>query len=82
MILYKAGFGKVAVLEGGIQKWYSDGYAIEGTLLTPTPRFVGPPWTVTPIDTTTPLPTTSPTVVPTQATRTVTPTATQTSKTD
>ena len=51
MELYAAGFSKVAILDGGIQEWYSDGYPIQGTLLTPTPR-VGPPWTVTPLATT------------------------------
>ena len=55
MILYRLGFTDVSVLEDGIQKWYSEGYPIEGTLLTPTPRFVGPPWTVTPLPTSTPL---------------------------
>ena len=55
MILYRLGFTNVSVLKGGIQKWYSEGYPIEGTLLTPTPRFVGPPWTVTPLPTSTPL---------------------------
>jgi rhodanese-related sulfurtransferase len=55
MILYRLGFTDVSVLKDGIQRWYSDGYPIEGTLLTPTPRFVGPPWTVTPLPTSTPL---------------------------
>jgi rhodanese-related sulfurtransferase len=77
MIAYGAGFTKVAVVKGGIQRWYSEGYPIEGTLLTPTPRFVGPPWTVTPLPTSTPLPGTARTSTPIQATRTVTPTATK-----
>jgi rhodanese-related sulfurtransferase len=49
MYLYEVGFTKVAVLDGGLQKWYADGYPIEGTLLTPTPGPVGPPWAVTPL---------------------------------
>jgi rhodanese-related sulfurtransferase len=48
MVLYELGFTRVAVLEGGIQRWYADGYAIEGTWLTPTPDEVGPPWALTP----------------------------------
>ena len=84
MTLYRSGFTKVAVLDGGIQKWYSDGYPIEGTILTPTPRLIGPPWTVTTLPTLTPLPTAirtrasvqqTPTSV--QGTRTITPTATK-----
>jgi rhodanese-related sulfurtransferase len=88
MRLYEAGFTRVAVLKGGIQRWYADGYPIEGTLLTPTPRFIGPPWTVTPIETSTPLATATRRATPTPAaastmtptlqwTRTITPTATQ-----
>lgn len=53
MYLYQVGFTRVAVLDGGLQKWYSDGYPIEGTLLTPTPGPVGPPWAVTPLITAT-----------------------------
>lgn len=49
LILYELGFTSVMVLEGGIQQWYADGYAVEGTWLTPTPDEVGPPWSVTPI---------------------------------
>ena len=49
MALYALGFTDVVVLEGGIQRWYAEGYAIEGTWLTPTPQYAGPPWTVTPI---------------------------------
>jgi rhodanese-related sulfurtransferase len=50
MLLYALGFTEVAVLEGGIQRWYAQGYPIEGTWLTPTPDEVGPPWTLTPAD--------------------------------
>lgn len=64
MDLYELGFSKIAVLDGGLQKWFSDGYAIEGTLLTPTPGVVEPSWTLTPLATSTP-----------QATVTHTPTA-------
>jgi hypothetical protein len=53
MYLYEVGYTKVAVLDGGLQKWYADGYPIEGTLLTPTPGPVGPPWAVTPLITAT-----------------------------
>lgn len=49
MYLYEVGFTDIAVLDGGLQKWYADGYPIEGTLLTPTPGPVGPPWAVTPL---------------------------------
>ena len=49
MVLYGLGFAKVAVLEGGLQRWYADGYVIEGTWLTPTPDESGPPWTLTPL---------------------------------
>jgi rhodanese-related sulfurtransferase len=78
MILYGVGFTKVAVLDGGMQKWYADGYAIEGTWLTPTPRYVGPPWTVTPITTSISisLPTTVVTATLAQGTGTPAPTAT------
>jgi rhodanese-related sulfurtransferase len=51
MTLYALGFTDVAVLEGGIQRWYAEGYLIEGTWLTPTPDEVGPPWTLTPLGT-------------------------------
>jgi rhodanese-related sulfurtransferase len=51
MELYELGFSRVAVLEGGVQRWYADGYVIEGTWLTPTPDEVGPPWTLTPLAT-------------------------------
>jgi len=67
MVLYELGFSDVVVLEGGIQRWYAEGYAIEGTWLTPTPEYVGPPWTVTPITTTTALATAVMTVTLTQA---------------
>jgi rhodanese-related sulfurtransferase len=72
MMLYERGFSQVAVLEGGLQKWLSDGYPIKGSLLTPTPAAAGPPWTVTPLITATH--TSVPTVV--TATSTVSPTAT------
>ena len=49
MLLYRSGLMGIEVLEGGIQAWYSQGYPIEGSLLTPTPRPTGPPWTVTPL---------------------------------
>jgi rhodanese-related sulfurtransferase len=86
MVLYELGFTDVVVLEGGIQKWYAEGYAIEGTWLTPTPQYVGPPWTVTPITTTTALATAVVTVTltqsaagtPVQGTRTPAPMATAT----
>ena len=80
MILYRLGFTQVSVLKGGIQEWYAEGYPIEGTLLTPTPRFVGPPWTVTPLLTSTPLLGVTETPTVTQGTSTVpqeTPTAPQ-----
>jgi rhodanese-related sulfurtransferase len=76
MQLYDLGFTKIAVLQGGLQKWYSDGYPIEGTLLTPTPGLVGPPWTVTPLATSVPISTTTSTPTVVSATNTVTPTAT------
>jgi rhodanese-related sulfurtransferase len=92
MFLYGVGFTKIAVLEGGLQKWYSDGYPIDGTLLTPTPEKVGPPWTVTPLfptavstptltielKTVTPTATSTSTVTPTATESQVTPTATKT----
>ena len=49
--LYALGFAHLAVLEGGVQRWYADGYAIEGSWLTPTPDESGPPWTLTPLAT-------------------------------
>jgi len=49
MALYELGFTSVAVLEGGIQRWYVEGYVIEGTWLTPTPDEIGPPWVLTPL---------------------------------
>ena len=51
MILYGLGFAHVAVLEGGIQQWYIEGYPLDGTWLTPTPSEPGPPWTLTPLAT-------------------------------
>jgi rhodanese-related sulfurtransferase len=51
MALYELGFTRVSVLEGGIQRWFADGYVIEGTWLTPTPDEVGPPWSLTPLAT-------------------------------
>ncbi len=76
MVLYGLGFSKIAVLEGGLQRWFSDGYAIEGTLLTPTPGAVGPPWTVTPLVTSTPEATVTRTPTVVSATATLTPTKT------
>lgn len=77
MLLYKVGFSKVAVLEGGIQRWYSEGYPIEGDLVTPTPGAVGPPWVVTPLPTSTPLPTATRPPTAALGSSTVTPTPTQ-----
>lgn len=85
MYLYNRGFTKVFVLEGGLQKWYLDGYPIEGTLLTPTPGF-GPPGTVTPLPTSTAISkptatavlTSTVTLTPVAATGTVTPAPTPT----
>lgn len=57
MTLYKLGFTKIAILNGGLQMWYAGGYPIEGQILTPTPGFV-PPGTITPLVTVTPVPTT------------------------
>jgi rhodanese-related sulfurtransferase len=62
MLLYERGFTRVVVLEGGIQRWYGEGYVIEGTWLTPTPDEVGPPWGLTPSATGTE--TTTPPAVP------------------
>lgn len=78
MYLYELGFTKVLVLDGGLQRWYSEGYPIEGSLLTPTPGFVGQPGTVTPIATSTPIPTMTrtPTNTPVRVTGTITPTIT------
>ncbi|MBN1933678.1 MAG: rhodanese-like domain-containing protein [Anaerolineae bacterium] len=56
MTLYRLGFSKIAVLEGGLQTWYSTGYPIEGEILTPT-VVPGPPGTVTPLPTEPPVPT-------------------------
>jgi 3-mercaptopyruvate sulfurtransferase SseA len=84
MLLYELGFTDVVVLEGGIQRWYAEGYAIEGTWLTPTPHYAGPPWTVTPITTTTALATAvvtvtlTPSAAGTPVRGTQTPTATAT----
>jgi len=82
MTLYELGFSQVAVLDGGIQKWYADGYPIEGTLLTPTVLPLGPRGTVTPLVTVTEevTPAATPTPVSTQmSTVTTTPTSTPTS---
>jgi rhodanese-related sulfurtransferase len=65
MVLYGLGFTRVSVLEGGIQRWYAEGYVIEGTLLTPTPDEVGPPWTLTPLVTGTLEPAVEPTATET-----------------
>jgi rhodanese-related sulfurtransferase len=78
MLLYDLGFTKVVVLEGGLQRWFSDGYPIEGTLLTPTPGVLGPPWTVTPLPTSTAIPTITSTPTAISATSTITSTATTT----
>lgn len=88
MTLYRVGFSRVAVLEGGLQSWYSTGYPIEGTILTPT-MVPGPPGTVTPLPTEPPIPTSTlrasltpfvtRTPAPTlTATLTITPTSTKT----
>ena len=78
MYLYELGFTRVLVLDGGLQRWYSEGYPIDGTLLTPTPGFVGQPGTLTPLPTSTSIPTTTRTATstPIRATGTVTPTIT------
>lgn len=80
MTLYQAGFTKIAVLEGGLQSWYSAGYPIEGELLTPT-LAVAPPGTVTPLAPLFPTATLKPQATDTpigQATITVTLTVTKT----
>jgi rhodanese-related sulfurtransferase len=78
MTLYRAGFSQVSVLKGGIQKWYSEGYPVDGIILTPTPRFIGPPWTVTPMGTLTPLATTeTPSAAPQSPSATPTGTSSQ-----
>ena len=64
MLLYESGFTEVSALDGGFSRWYAEGYPIEGTLLTPTPERGDPPWTVTPLPTSTLLSQT-PSVVPT-----------------
>jgi rhodanese-related sulfurtransferase len=51
MSLYALGFNHLAVLEGGIQGWYANGYLVKGSWLTPTPDESGPPWTLTPLAT-------------------------------
>jgi rhodanese-related sulfurtransferase len=78
MYLYGLGFTTVSVLDGGLPRWYSEGYPIEGSLLTPTPGFVGQPGTLTPLPTSTPIPTVTetPTHTPVPVTGTVTPTVT------
>jgi rhodanese-related sulfurtransferase len=81
MILYRLGFTNVSILDGGIQEWYSDGYPIEGTILTPTPRFIGPPWTVTPLVTITGSPPADDSPSSTPRTVTGTPRATVTRRT-
>ncbi len=86
MTLYRLGFSRVAVLEGGLQAWYSAGYPIYGQILTPTSA-PAPPGTVTPLPTEPPVPTSTlratltPFATPTAtvtATSTVTPTTTKT----
>lgn len=76
MLLYRVGFTKIAILDGGLQTWYSMGYPVDGQILTPTPGFV-PLVTVTPPGgDTPPLPTALPEATATlQATMTATPTA-------
>jgi hypothetical protein len=72
MILYNVGFTKIAVLDGGLNTWYSTGYPINGQLLTPTPGFA-PIITIAPLGTVTPLPTaTSRSTVTSQPSATVT----------
>jgi rhodanese-related sulfurtransferase len=78
MRLYDEGYLHVGVLQGGLQRWYADGYPIEGTLLTPTPSPTEPSWTVTPLITATLVLTPTQTQVPVTATLTVTTTATVT----
>ena len=77
MYLYGLGFTSVSVLDGGLPRWYSEGYPINGGLLTPTPGYMGQPGTLTPLPTSTPIPTATetPTLMPT-VTGTVTPTVT------
>ncbi len=74
MTLYRAGFSKVAVLDGGLTAWSSAGYPVGGTRLTPTPRPVAPPWTVTLLPTSTVSPTAGATPVITRQLSTPTPT--------
>lgn len=86
MTLYRLGFSRVAVLEGGLQAWYAAGYPIHGQILTPTSAPM-PPGTVTPLPTQPPVPTSTlratltlfatPTATVT-ATSTITPTTTRT----
>ena len=71
MYLYDLGYSKVVVLDGGLQRWYSEGYPVEGTLLTPTPG-VRPPGSVTPLATSTALPTATRTSTSTPVTPTST----------
>ncbi len=74
MILYRIGFSRVAVLDGGFTAWFSAGYPVGGTRLTPTSRPAAPPWTVTPLPTSTASPALSPT--PASPHETITPTST------
>lgn len=74
MYLYGEGYVHVAVLEGGLQRWFADGYPIEGTILTPTVTATAPSWTLTPLITTT-VTVTVQTPVPVTATITATATA-------
>jgi rhodanese-related sulfurtransferase len=78
MDLYQVGFTQVAVLDGGLQTWYAQGYPIEGQLLTPKPGGLAPPGTITPLLTETPLSTETPLATATVP-ATETPVATETS---
>ena len=81
MYLYREGYMDVAVLEGGLQRWYADGYPIEGTLLTPTVTPTEPSWTVTPLITATLALSVTHTPVPATATSAVSATLTVTATT-
>jgi len=67
MYLYGLGFTSVAVLDGGLPRWYSEGYPVSGELVTPTSGYMGQPGTLTPLPTSTLVPTATktPTLVPT-----------------
>ncbi len=78
MMLYSVGFTRIAILDGGLQTWYSTGYPIAGELLTPTPGFA-PLSTVTPLaaEPTVATKKTPPATATLQATKAITPTATK-----